>query len=717
MSKPIQPNIPEGSERYFTNCRGVNIVIPLRSVWKECGYLPRVHPDNWAAPGVVQTVSYDASSTFIGTNKTAQWWYYNEEDADWALKTLRSAGLNTVRIFLDFYVWLVKGQDFLDDLANFMSLCDKYKIRCQPTLWDQLNILQEGVPDGTSSEPKSRSDAIASGISYNLGLIGAAAQWPNTPYLFETSSHAQAQDFYDTYVEDYVDAIVSATSSYQSLWCIDVQNESDSQEHLRVITSSTSTYIRNTYPFVKTTFGNGAGFDPGQYYLYRDSGGASGSFPPLYQFSSTVDFATMHNYGNTNYFLKRYVREGVSGSSDTGLALMYNEASNYPTVNYPREVIKYVHRDKDIGGMIYQGFVERTGTQNPFNNAQGVFYDDGTCRAALDVSAYITLAEDQGWFSRRQLTKPSNVVEKGPSEDGGLDGGFTPGTISGVIPGFPEALVLPEHVAYQDSYTGMTKEDWELTRNAFYGYVPFFGTLTYVPVAAAAVNPYINNLSAVKYAGDAGGPYSPRLNVLETSPRYNFATSSLTIKDLYDEFYTLSSLPSLNSFSNSDSSEITARNNQVLKMSYTIFMVIRTLFAASGVHSTPGVMREELYGTIYDDLSGIHEVVSVEDRLAFSSAYSGLGSPSTENTIMPAYDCIPEAIPTITSNDASGFTCHQDNNCFYQGGSPPVGSVRVADIDWAAYDTFYSNLIEKAAVCIDALQNYGETVDPDFKVY
>tara|TARA_Y100001937_G_scaffold37513_1_gene53499 strand:- start:18810 stop:20933 length:2124 start_codon:yes stop_codon:yes gene_type:complete len=707
MSKPIQPNIPESAQRYFTNCRGVNLNIPLDSVWKSNGYLPKIRPSLWAA--VSDPVSYPDSESFVGTNKTAQWWYYNSEDAENAISILRSNGINAVRVFLDYYVFKAKGNSHLEDIKNFLTICDKYKVRVQFVLWDQLNIMG-GVGEPTESEVTSNPSAA---VIYNAAgpESGAGGSvWGNVPLLFETSSAAQASNFFTNSAKPYIDSLARSVSSYQSMWSFDVQNESDLREHLRLISSATSDYINSNYSFIKTTIGNGAGYDPGIYYLFSSTEGTEGSVPNLYALSATgLDFASLHTYGNSAYWLKKYVREAVSGALDIGIPSMYNEASNYPTLNYPREVIKYLHRGKDYGGLMYQAFVERTGTLNPFNYTQGIYFSDGECRRSMDVSSFHDLAKDQWDFTRRQLNP--NIVQKSASPDGLDSKGYTSGVVTGVIDGFNSVGVLPEHISFNSEYT-MTEQDWLKTRNVFYGVSGL--------ALAQVLNPGALNLNSYRYNDVQGSLHSTVLNDINivglnrVQPKYSLNASDITIKDVYDAFYTLSSLPSLKSYG-STSEDFDARNNQVLYMSNVIFMLTRTLFAASGQHSTPNVLRESLYGTEFDDLSGINEVVSVSDRLAFSAAANGLaapGSPST--TIMPAVD--GRDITGLDANSASAFSCHATSSCIYTTSSKPTNPT-MSQIDWEAYDVFYEELIYKANICISKLQDYGTTVNSDFSIF
>jgi hypothetical protein len=709
MSKPIQPDIPEGSVRYFTNARGTNLTIPLRSVWKDCGYVPRVNPDSVdliaPTPGIVD---YDNSSIFVGTNKTAQWWYYNDEDAEFALKTLRGAGHNCIRVFLDYYLWYLQKEDFLDNIRSFLTLCDKYKIRCQFVIWEQFDI-----SDISTFEPQNRGEIASGVIPVHLGSAGGGSVWGNVPLLFETSSVDQAHTFWSGTVDggkDYIDALVSATSSYQSMWSFDVQNESGNREYLRYLTSATSQYVKDNYPFIKTTFGDGGGYNPNRFYLFSSTGGVSGSVPANYEYSSTIDFASMHTYGSTKYLRKLYIRQGVSGAEDTGTPGMFNESSNYPSLELIRDAVRDYHETGDLGGMIYQAFCERNPTQNPFNYTQGLFFDDGTCRQTEDVSAYIKVAEDKNWFSRRQLNK--NIVEKTPG-DSFAENGFTSGTSTGIGGVFENYKILEEHSQYLSEYSGLSEDMWTLLRDAFYGVIAGVSN----PTLGEVVNGSIYARNSYRYPDRQGTQHSNVL--LDKDPnriKYNLGgTSGFTMYDVLDSLYTLSSLPDLSSFT---SDQLSERNDQVLYMSNVLMFTLYSLFPASGIHATADVMFDDLLGSEYDDLSGINEVISPQKRLELSSAYSGLGAVGGFNTIMPAVntrDSFKYKNVGIQDADVAKFSCHENGRCLYVGGSPPA-SPTMSDIDWDAYTTFYSDLIAKTVECVKIVEDYGENVNSDFRV-
>jgi len=715
MSKPIQPDIPDGSERYFTNCRGVNFNIPLESQWKKHGYLPKIRPETWtllSTLGLAQYVpltQYAPSDCFVGTNKTAQWWHYNPEDAENGISIIALNGLNAVRVFLDYYVWVYKD-DHLSDIKNFLSICDKYKVRVQFVLWDQLNVMGYGGDAGTG-EPTTESElsgVIPYGLAGPSGAAGVGSYWINSPLLFETSSPAAATNFFETKAKPYIDALASSVSSYQSMWSFDVQNETDDalMPYFRILTSGTSLYVMDKYPFIKTTFGNGAGFDPGQFHLHQTDP-ALGGVSPFYQFSSTVDFASLHTYGNAIYYLKKYVRDGVSGSYDTRLPAMYNEASNYPSINYPREVIRALHRDKNFGGLIYQGFSDRNGSRNPFIASQGILYGDGECRRSLDLSAYQDLASEQWDYSRRQLRK---IIQKSPSTEDLDFNGYTSGVFKNVIEGASGIGVLPEHVSYQPSYSGYTESNWTLVRDMFYN--SFGGGLT--QAFSQFINPGLLNLNAYRYYDIMGSIYSPSLTKNQgkfpPQPVWNLAADNFTMKDCYDAFFTLSSLPSLASYSvDPTSDKYDARNAQVRYMGKVLILLTRTLFAASGIFPRPDVLQESLYGTVYDDLSGVHEVVSVEDRLAFSAAVNGQlrNHPYVDGRV----------ITGLTTYDASAFLCHDNNNSCYYTTDPPPANPQMDDIDWEEYDTYYADVIDTLAVCMYKLQKYATDVNPDFSIF
>ena len=441
---------PANSTKYYYNARGQNYLPSMENEWKKSGYLPR------------SPVFYPASSVFQGTNKTAQWWYYDSEDNERCLKQLRSIGDNCIRVFVDIYVWQRNPEKFKAAIKDFHRLCDKYKIRVQWCLWDGIEIAPR---TGNIPQPTNRSLTTS---SLEHGLL---MSWQAVPHDFEVSSIAAANDFFTTCATPYLNDFVSSVSSYQSLWSFDLKNESNGIGRVALL-SATSFYLSSHLSSMNIgiTFGHGSTYDPYPRDVVLTNGlgqGPGGTYLNTTDYITScapwLNFASVHVYANNRYSKVRYIDEAVSGAQILGIPGMYNEEYlfRYEIESYRR--IKY-------GGMAFDGLIDRAFTEEPFYNVQGIFYADGQVRNADTVSAYVETASAADWFSKRQLL--FQPIQKTTSLDGGLDGGFWSG-------------VIPEHQEFKpDIYVSANETFWGITKGLIYNnftwasknYPPLYGT-------------------------------------------------------------------------------------------------------------------------------------------------------------------------------------------------------------------------------------------------
>lgn len=693
-NNPTNSEIPAGSQRYFTNARGVNYVPPMRTEWASTGGIPRFPPPLLASLG---GVSYDASSTFGGTNKTAMWWYYNSEDNDFYLGLLRGIGMNCIRVFLDYYVWEAKQTEHLDDIRDFLSLCSKHKIRCQFVTWDGIQIGSDQPVGFTDSVGNKYLEPSSTGHADSVPH-GLAATWHRVPHAFEYSSTPQAQDFFDNRATPYLDALIASVEPYQSMWSFDVQNELDN-ETARVFTSATAHHLSVGLSAngVTMTVGNGAGYDPGMFELYQDSGGVSGSRPIWYdpQMSAVLDFASLHTYGNSKFSILKYVNEGISGSIAAGIPAMYNESTNYDTLSYPGTELGYFYGQKDFGGMIFDGFIENSFSREPFLTVQGLFYADGTVKNSRDTSAYSFYASSENWFSPTQLHTVFNV--KTDSINEGADGGFFSGVSSTVTTYDGSELYKvwnPKHLEYSETYSGISESDWLKNRHAIYLF------------RSTGTNPLVggnNPNGSVTYPPEPGSDMALDLE-------YNLAASGKSSGDLVEFLFTLSSMPTLVSYgTGEDGVDYLGRNNQLMFMNHVMKMLTFSTFDTTQNEAT----RPILTATQWD----YNIACTPTSRQTLSAIWGDLNSITDANTIAPFIDNRQLGEPNF---DISDLMCHTTGNCFYTGGGGVRGAnypgavAENADIDWGEYDTYYDSLIASLGDCVQQHINYAATTDPDY---
>lgn len=490
MTKGTQNlNYPPGATKYYTNCRGVNYVPIMYSQWEKSGYMPRYSIDSLFRIFTIlygtdplsvigsETYGFEGSSCFLGANKTSQWWYYDSSDNEKSVQLLRSIGINALRVFLDIYVWEKKGQQFINDVKDFLKICDKYKIRVQFVLWDGIY-----VPGGSDiTEPGSVSSAYltslydasftAAGFSRKMNYFkdpvdyGLANNWLRQPLGYQISSAPAAENFWSTSAQYYITDLCTNLSSHQSLWSFDLANESDYDKEphkFDILMTSSSHLISSLLSSIGIgiTFGNGdsfrfyndtlvGGINNGQ--NFNDIYYGGGRKSALLDFSSLYNFASIHPYAcNTRMVMQRYVDEAVSASQAIGKPSMYSEGQ-YPPY---RTIIKYLNMEKNYGGMLWDGVIDYGLTHKPFANYGGFFHPDGQVRVKEDIDQVVAWTLSHNWLKKSQLNL--TTTEKKLSTDNGLDGGYTSATV-------------PFHANYNPSlHVSTTEIKWNFIAGAVY---------------------------------------------------------------------------------------------------------------------------------------------------------------------------------------------------------------------------------------------------------
>ena len=689
MVKEHNPTIPDGSEKYFTNARGVNYVTPMNKEWKKSGNLPRLPAHALEQLGF-GTPSYDNSSIFIGASKTTMWWYYDSEENDIALGKLASVGMNNIRVFLDIYVWEADPVNHLANIDDFLKLCSKHRLRCQFVLWDGVHIDYNAM--GLAyPEPTTRNSlySIPAGLSNS---------WRRVPQAFEYSSIPQAENFYTERVVPYMEELGATVSGHQSMWSFDISNEM-ADLTARVFVSSTGEWINRNLSSVgiTTTIGNGAGYDPGSANLYNWSNGLSGHLNVFHtEMSSVLDFASIHIYGDTKCSNFRLINQGKEGAINTKLPGMSNEGEQNImfTPDLHNQVAQY---NKVYGANTFGAFIEQSISHLAFLTVGGLFYPDGTVRNKNDVGAFLINASSSNWFSHKQLDNSHAV--KLDSVDGGYDGGFASGITHTYTEYNSENVSTtnnynPLHVWDERTSTCVSEDDWRMNRDAIYNSI---------------------NTNLALYGGShpaASVTFTPtrgKYNALGTEFAFIFG-EDWSMSDIVDKLYALSSLPPLASFASEDSN--IALNTQINYMISVLRLIIMTTYPSA----ISNWSTWELIGTEWD-----YEIpsISVASRHALSSAWEPLNRLSS-NLAAGVSSCAPfidNQHLTQETFDYADMECHKVKYCFYEGGEGVIGdaypgpSIGHTDIDWASYDNFFKILIDATIDCVNQSQTYANSPD------
>lgn len=568
---------PNGSTLYYSNCRGTNYLPIMQSEWEKSGYLPR-NP----------FIGYDTSVAFLGTNKTTQWVYYNHNDNVNCVEMLRSVGFNAIRVFTDIYVWNRNKNLFMENIKDFLRICDKNKMRVQFVIFDGVNITPY-------DEPQNRAETVS---SVENGLLSG---WQGIPHRFELSSQAQTDNFFATCATPYLTHFAQTVSSHQSFWSFDLCNEFglDAFDNFVYLTELGCQYVSSILPTVGITFGYGAGCLPYPNPLTNGSGTGPGGrvvdYPnPTQELSSVINFVSIHPYNNNKLITRFRVDEAVSNAILTGRPAMYNELSN-PDSGALFPTMMGFFKDFGMGGLYFDGLRDFYPSHEPFAELQGLFYWDRQINRLFDASSIARLSFSSNWFSPTQLKY--NHTVKATSLDGGVDQGFW----SGVVPQHREFI--------PNVYVSANQALWETTKAIIYASNPD-GSKNYPP------NP--------------GHPLSN-----SESMALIVAVSGLQFRDYYNMLYNHTNFRPLADFPDAESGpDFVARNNEILLRN----KIVEVLGAALEVdRRLPG---SQLIGSQYDPMP-----FASSHRLSFSGiSYPLLRldgssiSPVTELTIQTGDD-------------------------------------------------------------------------------
>jgi hypothetical protein len=676
---------PPSSVKYYTNCRGANYLPILKSEWEKSGYLPRIE-DTLAS--LLGFTGHSPLSSFQGTGKAAQWYYYNREDTDLSIKLCRSLGMNSIRVFLDIFCWNYDKEKYKNNLIDFFKVCDREKIRVQLVIWDGIHI---GLPQQTFRD-----------TAENSMIFSLRNAWTGQPQEFEVSSQPAAENFFTTCATPYINDIASSVSGFQSLWSFDLKNEAS--QNFVWLASATGLYLKTLLSSVNTqmTFGHGAGWDPydtGP--LVNSLGEALGTGPGgsylhypnfIYQLSNVLDIATLHPYGNNAYYMKKLVTDAVSGSRQLQafgktIPSMYNELHIPEGFGFIQDDLR-IMSSVNFGGMGFDALIDYAVSYEPFRDVQGVLFADGTARNKEDAETYIALARNKNWFSDSQLRL--SITEKGISTNGGLDGGYW----SGVTP------ELSEFNPNKYTKTDFTK--WTGARDSL-----VFSFL--------ADNPANNPNFSKNYPAFPGHPMS-----YGRGP--GTAASGITFRKAMEILYTYDTyFPALSSMPNANSGSIFMdKNSSVMWRTFIIDRIQTTLVEVLG-----GITYSELRGSIYDK-----NPVPLATRYEFSAAFSQLvdiyypvGRPgfavlsyTTSGSKLPGSPVAPGNFVASTALTPGGSTveadgaiaCWRNSNCLLVGGGEGRPS-NYSDIDWAAYDVIFKDCVTKLKAVTDVFLEEAET--------
>ena len=185
-------------------------VLPLIAVSYLCGASPALisasnYSNKWAG---VRGVNYVPS---YSRNPVQTWMDYNKSTVERELGYAKSIGMNTVRVFMSFFVWYADAELYLSRYDHFVASCAALHIRPLVVLFDDDFFEVPGV-----YKPEQIASYLRTG-AYR------SSKWMANPGMYILEDDAKAGW---TLCNDYISAMVGGPRANDSrILGYDVMNE------------------------------------------------------------------------------------------------------------------------------------------------------------------------------------------------------------------------------------------------------------------------------------------------------------------------------------------------------------------------------------------------------------------------------------------------------------------------------------------------------------
>lgn len=280
-------------------------------------------------------------------NDVAIWMDYDSAVIDRELGYAEKLKLNTVRVFLQQAVYEKQPQKFLADFENFVSLCDKHKIKMMPVLFDSCF-------DPQMVDLKDYRDK----------------KWMPSPGFLRLGEKST--------MENYIEAIVGKYKNDNRIVMWDVMNEPDSTSEYRGPESDGRQTIQS---FVRWALNRVRQESPVQPLTI----GWAGPYENIVTID-LVDIICIHIY-RPYQELDKSIWEAQNWGRVYGKPVIMNEFVGRP--KQPLELAVPIAAKRKIGWVFWElmlGKTQFTQGQKPY---QGHIYPDGTCYSAKEVATIL----------------------------------------------------------------------------------------------------------------------------------------------------------------------------------------------------------------------------------------------------------------------------------------------------------------------------------------
>lgn len=302
----------------------------------------------------------------------AFWKYYQSGDVYTGISILKSHGINTIRVQLDYPYWFYSGQDHLNRFSNLLDSCYDQRMRVIPVLFNNF---------GTSVSTGSMTDYINS-----YGHTGG----PYRPAAVETLYFMTGETLSG---QNYVEAFVTGFDSHPAIVAWDISDRSNSSA-ISLKTFNSAGEIIKSLTDTPTILSVGRLWTnverDGTVYVTEDDAEISYTSGSLIN-STNFDFIGIQPYNLFDYFIQK----ATVDSCDYILTNLGDGAYADYEVSLGRAT------DRNLPFVLSNLFLN-TGSY------EGIIYSDGTARSSRQLSAIHTAAAEDGVEATGEIIQRRN---------------------------------------------------------------------------------------------------------------------------------------------------------------------------------------------------------------------------------------------------------------------------------------------------------------------
>ncbi|MHC5062592.1 MAG: glycoside hydrolase 5 family protein [Planctomycetota bacterium] len=322
---------------------------------------------------------------FVGSSSASP-----KEDVARQLRSVRSVGMNAVRVWLSFPSWKAHRQQFLADFRHFAGLCEANRLYLIPVIWDMFGGTDPNLSNGPGASIPCEDRRLQTGWHTSPGdnwVRLFPAYDPEAEGWTDFATAGEAEPMYlemAQYIRDVVTVLRDSPAGL--LW--DAMDEPETASTPGVSDKHVLNFVRQTLKIIKQVDPN-AKTTVGMAVLGPMAGVREYAAIPELDVLSVQVYSFTRIRGEAALW-GAIESMGVNSKpvicSEVGGIGQFADALNYVS-KVPRPDLASPAGQKGMGFVMFQAIVGVNKGLHPYDYLSGLFYSDGKLRNLEDAQA------------------------------------------------------------------------------------------------------------------------------------------------------------------------------------------------------------------------------------------------------------------------------------------------------------------------------------------